>query len=98
MDGKYLYRGPAYIQSLLSVVMIEVEKRGGDETEGIELGVKWVKWVVGEAVLPKCLTLSYVPRVIENSRKFRKLRKSTSSLFFYHSNPNAINVPRLCVK
>ena len=36
MDGKYLYRGPAYIQSLLSVVMIEVEKRGGDEIEGIE--------------------------------------------------------------
>ena len=66
MDGKYLYRGPAYIQSLLSVVMIEVEKRG-DEIEGIELGVKWVKWVVGESVLPKCLTF-HVPRVVENSR------------------------------
>ena len=66
VDGKYLYRGPAYIQSLLSVVMIGVEKRGGDETEGIELGVKWVRWVVGESVLPKCLTLSYVPRVVEN--------------------------------
>ena len=36
MDGKYHYRGPACAQSLLSVVMIEVEKRGGDETEGIE--------------------------------------------------------------
>ena len=45
------------------------------------MGVKWVKWVVGESVLPKCLTLSYVPRVVENSRKLRKLRKSTSSLF-----------------
>ena len=48
------------------MVMIGVEKRGGDETEGIELGVKWVRWVVGESVLPKCLTLSYVPRVVEN--------------------------------
>ena len=67
MDGKYLYRGPVYTQSLLSVAMIEVEKRGGDEIEGIELGVKWVKWAVGESVLPKCLTF-HVPRVVENSR------------------------------
>ena len=79
MDGKYLYRGSAYTQSLLSVVMIEVEKRGGDGSEGIELGVKWVKWVVGESVLPKCLTF-HVPRVVKNSRK---LRKSTSSLLFF---------------
>ena len=63
------------------MVMIGVEKRGGDEIEGIELGVKWVRWVVGESVLPKCLTF-HVPRVVENSRKLRKLRKSTSSLFF----------------
>ena len=39
VDGKYPYRRPAYIQSLLSVVMIGVEKRGGDGSEGIELGV-----------------------------------------------------------
>ena len=31
------------------------------------MGVKWVKWVVGESVLPKCLTF-HVPRVVENSR------------------------------
>ena len=31
------------------------------------MGVKWVKWVVGESVLPKCLTLSRVPRVVEIS-------------------------------
>ena len=78
------------------MVIIEVEKRGGDETEGIELGVKWVKWVVGESVLPKCLTF-HVPQVVENSRKLRQLRKSTSSIFFssffFLSNPNTINVP-----
>ena len=31
------------------------------------MGVKWVRWVVGESVLPKCLTLSRVPRVVEIS-------------------------------
>ena len=50
------------------MVMIGVEKRGGDGSEGIELGVKWAKWVVGETVLLKCLTSSHVPRVVENSR------------------------------
>ena len=44
VDGKYLYRGPAYIQSLLSVVMIEVEKRGGDEIESIEWEGEVVRW------------------------------------------------------
>ena len=47
MDGKYLYRGPAYTQSLLSVVMIEVEKRGGDETEGIE-------WELNGSLVNQC--------------------------------------------
>ena len=51
------------------------------------MGVKWVRWVVGESVLPKCLTLFHVPRVVKNSRKFRKLRKSTSSLLFLPFEP-----------
>ena len=77
------------------MVMTEVEKRGGDGSEGIKLGVKWVRWVVGESVLPKCLTLSRVPRVVEIS-EIKKIHIFT--VFFYHSNPIAINIPRLCVK
>ena len=65
------------------------------------MGVNWVRWVVGESVLPKCLTLSQLCPMCRESLKFQKIKKVKKIhvfTVFSHSNPNAINVPRLCVK